>query len=66
MEQLKTRQQVADEIGVSRKTLYRWLKKWNVKLSSGLLCPNSQKFIKEKIFLKVSQNVPLSPIENLD
>ena len=66
MEQLKTRQQVAVEIGVSRKTLYKWLKKWNVKLSSGLLCPNSQKLIKEKIFLEVSQNVPLSPIENLD
>jgi transposase-like protein len=66
MEQLKTRQQIADEIGVSRKTLYRWLKKWNVKLSSGLLCPNSQKLIKEKIFLEMSQNVPLSPIENLD
>ena len=46
MTQLKTRQQVADEIGISRKTLYRWLKKWNVKLSSGLLYPDSQKFIK--------------------
>jgi transposase-like protein len=63
MTQLKTRQQVADEIGVSRKTLYRWLKKWNVKLSSGLLCPVTQKIIKEKIFLKVSQNVP-SKISN--
>ncbi len=58
MEQLKTRQQVADEIGVSRKTLYRWLKKWNIELSSGLLCPNSQNLIKEKIFLEVSENVP--------
>jgi transposase-like protein len=58
MEQLKTRQQVADEIGVSRKTLYRWLKKWNVKLSSGLLCPQTQKLIQEKIFGQVSQNVP--------
>ena len=58
MEQLKTRQQVADEIGVSRNTLYRWLKKWNIELSSGLLCPNSQNLIKEKIFLEVSQNVP--------
>jgi transposase-like protein len=58
MEQLKTRQQVADEIGVSRKTLYRWLKKWNVKLSSGLLCPNFQNLIKEKIFGQVSQDGP--------
>jgi transposase-like protein len=58
MEQLKTRQQVADEIGVSRKTLYRWLKKWNVELSSGLLCPQTQKLIQEKIFGQVSQNVP--------
>lgn len=58
MEQLKTRQQVADEIGVSRKTLYRWLKKWNIELSSGLLCPNSQKLIKEKIFGQVSQDGP--------
>ena len=58
MEQLKTRQQVADEIGVSRKTLYRWLKKWNVELTSGLLCPQTQKLIQEKIFGQVSQNVP--------
>ena len=58
MEQLKTRQQVADEIGVSRKTLYRWLKKWNIELSSGLLCPQTQKLIQEKIFGQVSQNVP--------
>lgn len=58
MEQLKTRQQVADEIGVSRNTLYRWLKKWNIELSSGLLCPQTQKFIQEKIFGQVSQNVP--------
>ncbi len=58
MEQLKTRQQVADEIGVSRKTLYRWLKNWNVELTSGLLCPQTQKLIQEKIFGQVSQNVP--------
>ena len=64
MTQLKTRQQIADEIGISRKTLYRWLKKWNIKVASGLLCPKSQRFIKEKIFLEgylegeMTQNVP--------
>ena len=54
MTQLKTRQQVADKIGISRNTLYRWLKTKNVELSSGLLCYTTQKYIKEEIFLKVS------------
>jgi predicted site-specific integrase-resolvase len=58
MEQLKTRQQVADEIGVSRKTLYRWIKKKKLHLAKGLLCPQTQKLIKEKIFGQVSQDGP--------
>jgi hypothetical protein len=62
MTQLKTRQQVDDEIGISRKTLYRWLKKWDIILSSGLLCPKSQKVIKENIL----ENAPKCPINNLE
>ncbi|MER0442882.1 phBC6A51 family helix-turn-helix protein [Emticicia sp. W12TSBA100-4] len=58
MTQLKTRQQIADEMGISRKTLYRWLKKKEIKLSTGLICPHMQKFIKENLFLNESQNVP--------
>lgn len=58
MTQLKTRQQIADEMGISRKTLYRWLKKKEINLSAGLICPNMQKFIKENLFFSESQNAP--------
>jgi transposase-like protein len=29
----KTRQQIADEYGIDRKTLYRWLKKAGIQLN---------------------------------
>jgi hypothetical protein len=35
----KTRQQVAQEYGISRKTLSRWLIRANIKLPSGLIKP---------------------------
>lgn len=38
----KTRQQLADEFGVSVRTLYRWLTKWNVNLPGGLIRPSDQ------------------------
>jgi transcriptional regulator with XRE-family HTH domain len=44
---MKSRKQVADEIGVSPRTLNRWLKNLNFKLSSGLICPKNQKLIKD-------------------
>jgi transcriptional antiterminator len=42
----KTRQQVANEYGISRKTLYRKLKKYGITLASqGLLSPEQQQMI---------------------
>lgn len=44
---LKTRQQIAEELGIDRKTLYNKLKQANVKLNKGLLTPEEQKVIFE-------------------
>lgn len=41
----KTRQQIADEYGVSRKTFYNWLKETEIKLKRRLVTPNEQKKI---------------------
>jgi len=41
----KTRQQVADEYGVSAKTLLRWIKSRNLSIENGLLTPAEQKII---------------------
>lgn len=42
----KTRQQIADEYGISRKTLYRKLKRYGVLLpTQGLLTPEQQQTI---------------------
>jgi len=38
----KTRQQLADEFGISVRTLYRWLTKWNLDLPGGLVRPADQ------------------------
>jgi hypothetical protein len=40
---VKTRQQIADEFGVSTKTLKNWLKKLDVSLPSCSLTPRFQK-----------------------
>jgi len=45
----KTRQEIADEYGISTKTFSRWLKKENIVLSSGLLTPKEQKIIYETL-----------------
>ena len=38
----KTRTQLAAEYGVSPRTLSRWLKRQNLSVSPGLLCPKEQ------------------------
>jgi len=45
MEVAKTRQQIADEYGISRKTLSRWLKKAGIELDGYLIAPKEQAFI---------------------
>jgi len=44
---VKTRQEIADEYGVSTKTLSRWLKKKNLDISSGFVTPKEQNQIYE-------------------
>lgn len=36
----KTRQELADELGISYTTLYRWLKKFEIELPAGLITPH--------------------------
>jgi hypothetical protein len=43
--QVKSRQQIAEEFGVSTKTLSRWLKKENIDLPPGFITPKWQKLI---------------------
>lgn len=40
-----TRAELAGFYGVSRKTFYNWLKKKNIKISEGYLCPNDLNLI---------------------
>ena len=35
----KTRHEIACEYGIDRKTFYRWLKRTDLKISKGLICP---------------------------
>lgn len=52
----KTRKQIADEHGISRKTFQRWRKKASIELSNGLITPKEQEEI-HSIFGK-PKNVP--------
>ena len=38
----KTRQEIAAEYGVHRRTLLRWLKRAKIELPKGLVCPRHQ------------------------
>ena len=48
MEKSKTRTMIANEYGISRKTLQRWLKKAGIDISNGLVTPAEQKRIYKK------------------
>ena len=41
----KTRQEIADEYGIGRKTFYRWMKKAGLQVTNGLLSPLEIKLI---------------------
>ena len=47
--QAKTRQEMANEYGVCRKTFYNMLKKANIKLSGRLITPLQQELIYKKL-----------------
>ncbi len=48
MSNVKTRAQIAREFGISRKTLYNWLKAEKLPIKGRLLSPKQQKDIYEK------------------
>lgn len=41
----KTRQEIAQEYGIDRKTFYRWMKKAGLPITKGLLCPSEMEVI---------------------
>ena len=43
---VKTRKQIAEEYGICRRTFNRWVKKYNIGLTNGLITPLEQ----EKIY----------------
>lgn len=44
-----TRKQLANQYGVCRRTLNRWLKENGIKLKSGLITPKDQELIRSMI-----------------
>lgn len=54
MARTKTRIEIAEEYGISRRTLQRWLKKENIQLSNRLLTPTEQRRIYMKFGLPKS------------
>lgn len=44
----KTKHQIAQELGISLRTLQRWIKKNDLKVPRGLVCPQKQLEIKER------------------
>jgi len=56
----KTRQQIADELGISRSTLYRKLKEHRMNLPPGLVMPEDQRDIYRVLRAKWKDSVRLS------
>jgi transposase-like protein len=61
--QAKTRQEVAEEFGISTKTLHRWLKKWNISVTPrDRICPKALSTLYEKLGCpKMSDKAPTHP-----
>lgn len=59
---VKTRQQLADEYGVCRKTLIKLLRKKRVRLEKGLISPKDQQVIYDRLGIPNSlQKIPIFP-----
>ncbi len=56
VQKAKTRQQIADEYGISVKTLSRWIRKRNLPIKNGLLTPIEQEIIYEAFGLPPHAN----------
>jgi len=52
---VKTRQEIAQEYGISRKTFYNWLKREGISLQNRLVSPKEQKIIYEKLGNPIKQ-----------
>ncbi len=59
MRKVKSRQEIAIEYGISRKTLQRWLTKENLSLPRRLLLPREQDIIYKRFGLPLEE-VPLA------
>lgn len=46
---VKTRQEVAQEYGISRRTFYNWLQREGIKLTNRLITPKEQQEIYDKL-----------------
>jgi hypothetical protein len=59
---VKTKQQMADEYGVCRKTFNKLLLKKNIKLGRGLICPRDQAIIYNELGLpNLKEKFPIIP-----
>jgi hypothetical protein len=59
---VKTRQQLADEYGVCRKTFLRLLRKKRVRLEKGLISPKDQMVIYDRLgYPNTLQKFPIFP-----
>ena len=45
----KTREQIADEYGISTKTLKKWLQNAGIEIPRGLICPLNQRKIYKRL-----------------
>ena len=61
MERSKTRQEIAHEYGVHRKTLARWLKKAGIQLPNGLVNPKYQDIIYQHFGVPNGVRAPFVP-----
>lgn len=53
----KSRQEIAQEYGISARTLYRWIKKNQLLIPNGLISPKDQDLINNKFGLQASQKI---------
>lgn len=62
----KTRQEIAEELGISVTTLWRLLKKHKINLPSGLVYPDKQKEIYEHLVNGFSHQDGLPGVDDYD
>ncbi len=57
----KTRRQIADEYGITPRTLRRWLKKSNIDLPRRLICPREQDIIYQTFGNPLKEAIGIKP-----